>query len=90
MTDAKVIVKYIQKPHFFKKFSVMTAEQGIGKTAKTRENERLSLAKLKKSKIFQKVLDKVKGVWYNNRRENQAPCLCDVPIGSAAGVEKTT
>ena len=52
MTDAQVIVKYIQKNHFFKKFSVMTAEQRRGKTAKTRENERLSLAKLKKSKIF--------------------------------------
>jgi hypothetical protein len=39
------------------------------KRAKTRENERLPLPKLKKSKIFQKVLDKRVKVCYNMRRE---------------------
>ena len=39
------------------------------KRAKTRENGRLTYPKLKKSKIFEKVLDKGKQVWYNKRRE---------------------
>jgi hypothetical protein len=48
----------------------VTAQKSEGaKRAKTRENERLTYAKLKKSKIFQKVLDKENKVCYNMRRE---------------------
>ena len=50
----------------------MTAEKyERAKWAKTRENARLLHPKLKKSKIFQKGIDKVKQVWYNNRREKK-------------------
>jgi hypothetical protein len=48
----------------------VTAQKFEGaKRAKTRENKRLTYAKLKKSKIFQKVLDKCTEVCYNKRRE---------------------
>jgi hypothetical protein len=48
----------------------VTAQKSEGaKRAKTRENKRLTYAKLKKSKIFQKVLDKCTEVCYNKRRE---------------------
>jgi hypothetical protein len=49
--------------------NVMTQKSEGAKRAKTRENERLTHAKLKKSKIFQKVLDKENKVCYNMRRE---------------------
>jgi hypothetical protein len=48
--------------------NVMTQKSEGEKRAKTRENERLTYAKLKKSKIFQKVLDKENKVCYNMRR----------------------
>jgi hypothetical protein len=49
--------------------NVMAQKSEGAKWAKTRENERLTIPKLKKSKIFQKVLDKWERVWYNMRRE---------------------
>jgi len=54
MTDAEGIVKYSQKSGLREIFSVTAAEVERGKRAKTRENERLSLRKLKKSKFFSK------------------------------------
>jgi hypothetical protein len=54
MTDAEGIVKYSQKSRPCENFSVTVQEVRRGKRAKTRENERLSLTKLKKSKFFSK------------------------------------
>jgi hypothetical protein len=67
------LVTYAQKrrkttpPNCAKNVTAQKSERA--KRAKTQENERLTNAKLKKSKIFQKVLDKRIKVCYNMRRE---------------------